>query len=518
VEVRLPLRQALATMVSNDDTVDAAKYWELRLSLCDDPINEVALLVHLRRGALPRPQVGEVVSVQVTGAGSEVANGVFVRDGVYTGFAGEYRTGAPLFKNGEWWMIRYRMPSGSFRWYISDSRTLGREVGDLYYTISCAAEPPTDRPWRQAKAGAEPVPRMRSMRGPPRPVGPEVADASPLVQLVERQTDRLNASGVDVSPLLTPLVPLGALASIDVRTGRFVDRIVLRRHHTSTTGTGSYSSPTDALSGGSYSSPTDALSGGSSIGKNEGGALSGGSSTGKNEEPVETSFELHSAEAVIGVCHWSSADYLGSQIEILTSEGRTCMFKGSRSSRRLSSLCVRAFTTSAAALSLGSNLPKWQYRGGSSAAAAPDHLTPGDEGEIVGFRISTRPPEAETGSDEEEDATAHQARSLAEVCVRTADGAETWRQTWVVDWEAAQVAQENDSEDESEGESEDEIGSGLMGEIEEEGDELEEEEEDDDDYDDDDDDEEEERQLALALSLSLAESVDPLATPAPAGD
>ena len=53
------------------------------------------------------------------------------------------------------------------------------------------------------------------MRGPPRPVGPEVADASPLVQLVERQTDRLNASGVDVSPLLTPLVPLGALASID---------------------------------------------------------------------------------------------------------------------------------------------------------------------------------------------------------------------------------------------------------------------------------------------------------------
>ena len=50
-------------------------------------INEVALLVHLRRGALPRPQVGEVVSVQVTGAGSEVANGVFVRDGVYTGFA-----------------------------------------------------------------------------------------------------------------------------------------------------------------------------------------------------------------------------------------------------------------------------------------------------------------------------------------------------------------------------------------------------------------------------------------------
>ena len=113
----------------------------------------------------------------------------------------------------------------------------------------------------------------------------------------------------------------GALASIDVRTGRFVDRIVLRRHHTSTTGTGSYSSPTDALSGGS------------SIGKNEGGALSGGSSTGKNEEPVETSFELHSAEAVIGVCHWSSADYLGSQIEIITSEGRTCMFKGSRSSR-----------------------------------------------------------------------------------------------------------------------------------------------------------------------------------------
>jgi len=486
--VRLPLRQALATMVSNDDTVDAAKYWELRLSLCDDPINEVALLVHLRRGALPRPQVGEVVSVQVTGAGSEVANGVFVRDGVYTGFAGEYRTGAPLFKNGEWWMIRYRMPSGTFRWYISDSRTLGREVGDLYYTISCAAEPPTDRPWRQAKAGAEPIPRMSSMRGPPRPVKPEVSNASPLVRLVEKQTARLGASGVDVAPLLTPLVPLGALASIEVRTGRFVDRIVLRRHNA----TGSPSTPADE------------------------DALTSGSSTGKNEEPVETSFELHSAEAIIGVCHWSSADYLGSQIEILTSEGRTCMFKGSRSSRRLSSLCVRAFTTSATALSVGSSLPKWQYRGGSSAAAAPDHLAPGDEGEIVGFRISTSAPEAETGSDDDEDATAHQARSLAEVCVRTADGAETWRQTWVVDWEAAQVAHENDSEDESE----DEIASDLMGEIEEEDDEQEEEEEEveDDDDDDDDDDDEEERQLALALSLSLAESVDPSATPAPAGD
>ena len=51
------------------------------------------------------------------------------------------------------------------------------------------------------------------------------------------------------------------------------------------------------------------------------------------EEPVETRFELHAAEAIIGVCHWSSADYLGSQIEILTSEGRTCTFNASRSSR-----------------------------------------------------------------------------------------------------------------------------------------------------------------------------------------
>ena len=95
----------------------------------------------------------------------------------------------------------------------------------------------------------------------------------------------------------------------------------------------------------------------------------------------------------------------------------------SRLPRRLSSLCVRAITTTLAAFTLGGSLAKWQYRGGGSADAKPKLLTPGDEGEIVGFRISS-PAKAETSIEDEEDAKAHQACSLSEVSFHTAGDTE----------------------------------------------------------------------------------------------
>jgi hypothetical protein len=211
-------------------------------------------------------------------------------------------------------MIRYRMPSGSFRWYITDSRKLGQDGADLYYTSSYGMAPPTDGTWRVAKNGLEPVPRMRAVRGPPRPVEAWMADASPIGQLVERHTARLGASGVEVASLRRPLVPQGALASVEVRTGRFVDRIVLE-HHESAEGAEGHES---------FDRDSTLASGDSTLHATNRRRL---------EEPIVTPFELHAAEAIVGVCHWSSADYLGSQIEILTSEGRTCTFKGSRSSR-----------------------------------------------------------------------------------------------------------------------------------------------------------------------------------------
>ena len=51
---------------------------------------------------------------RVDGAGSAEVDGLYVRDGEYGG--------APLFKKGRLWLLRYRIPSsGNLWWYIADN-------------------------------------------------------------------------------------------------------------------------------------------------------------------------------------------------------------------------------------------------------------------------------------------------------------------------------------------------------------------------------------------------------------
>lgn len=71
--------------------------------------------------------VGDVPAVYyASGAALPEANGCFVRDGDYQG--------APLFKNRQYWLLRYMLPSGNTWWYIADKDQLDRDDGDL-----CAA-------------------------------------------------------------------------------------------------------------------------------------------------------------------------------------------------------------------------------------------------------------------------------------------------------------------------------------------------------------------------------------------
>ena len=73
--------------------------------------------------------------IMVEGAGVPDANGLYVRDGEYEG--------APLFKKGQWWLLRYFLPrSGNHWWYIADKDQLSRDDGDLYRIKSEEQTPP----------------------------------------------------------------------------------------------------------------------------------------------------------------------------------------------------------------------------------------------------------------------------------------------------------------------------------------------------------------------------------------
>ena len=69
---------------------------------------------------------------RVEGAGSAEANGLYVREGEYAG--------APLFKKGRLWLLRYRLRSGNAWWYIADRDNLDKDDGDLY-RVKCDLAP-----------------------------------------------------------------------------------------------------------------------------------------------------------------------------------------------------------------------------------------------------------------------------------------------------------------------------------------------------------------------------------------
>ena len=90
----------------------------------------------------------------LTGAAIPQANGVYTRDGTYSG--------APLFKNGQLWLLRYTMPNGTRFWYVADKDQLDRDEGDLYRVKSPMGLPP-QRGWGLAKDGVAPAPTLQAL-------------------------------------------------------------------------------------------------------------------------------------------------------------------------------------------------------------------------------------------------------------------------------------------------------------------------------------------------------------------
>ena len=87
-----------------------------------------------------------------SGAGVPAANGRYVEDGKYGG--------CPKFvhQDGQLWLLRYKMPSGRYFWYIADKDRLEDDAGDLYRIQSSAITPPLDCPWTAFSDGVPPGP------------------------------------------------------------------------------------------------------------------------------------------------------------------------------------------------------------------------------------------------------------------------------------------------------------------------------------------------------------------------
>ena len=96
-----------------------------------------------------------------SGAGIPQANGLYVREGTYSG--------APLFKNGQLWLLRYTIGSTKF-WYIADKDLLAVDDGDLY-RVKCPHGLPSLSGWGLAKDGLGPAPRLQSVTDVEGPTG-----------------------------------------------------------------------------------------------------------------------------------------------------------------------------------------------------------------------------------------------------------------------------------------------------------------------------------------------------------
>ena len=76
------------------------EYWTLCLEVAPSDASTLQTLQSLARHVRPERRV---LSIIASGAGAAAANGTYVLEGEYQG--------APLYKNGSWWMLRYTMPS-----------------------------------------------------------------------------------------------------------------------------------------------------------------------------------------------------------------------------------------------------------------------------------------------------------------------------------------------------------------------------------------------------------------------
>ena len=97
----------------------------------------------------------------VVGAAIPQANGLYARDGTYSG--------APLFKNGQLWLLRYTIGTTRY-WYIADKDQLDRDDGDLYRVRASGNVPPSTG-WTVARDGVEPAPSLQPIVDQDGPAG-----------------------------------------------------------------------------------------------------------------------------------------------------------------------------------------------------------------------------------------------------------------------------------------------------------------------------------------------------------
>jgi len=113
----------------------------------DEPYNPQERIDNYEGQAIPG-------AYYISGAAIPQANGVYFRDGTYSG--------APLFKNGQLWLLRYTMRSGNRFWYIADKDQLERDDGDLY-RVRCPNGLPPSSGWGLAKDGQAPAPSLEPL-------------------------------------------------------------------------------------------------------------------------------------------------------------------------------------------------------------------------------------------------------------------------------------------------------------------------------------------------------------------
>ena len=197
----LDARELNIFTTTDEETAAIHAYWEAHTALTPDdklPAVLVALSAHIakrerfeRRSAatstvVPRAYVAE-------GGGFAPANGTYTRDGDYGG--------SPkwVHADGQIWLIRYRLPSGSHYWYVADKDQLSRDDGDYYRVKTEAALPPVDGDWRLAKDGVEPPPRFTA-DVPPTPA--ESSGNGPVAKLKALIEDQIRARKISAYELI----------------------------------------------------------------------------------------------------------------------------------------------------------------------------------------------------------------------------------------------------------------------------------------------------------------------------
>ena len=186
---------------TDEETAAIQAYWEAHTALTPDdqlPAVLVALSAHVAKRERSEQQQAAAPTVVprayvVEGGGFAPANGTYTRDGDYGG--------SPkwVHADGQIWLIRYRLPSGSHYWYVADKDQLSRDDGDYYRVKTEAALPPVDGDWRLAKDGVEPPPRFTA-DVPPTPA--ESSGNGPVAKLKALIEDQIRARKISAYELI----------------------------------------------------------------------------------------------------------------------------------------------------------------------------------------------------------------------------------------------------------------------------------------------------------------------------